>query len=101
MAQKTTAVNNDDIAYTSASTAENQKESVNVNDKAPVNPDSIIRIVLFRLSVFMIFEVRCVMVQNKKSIVNSLDSTLKKLIANAIFSRFPKAKSEKNLPSKR
>ena len=49
----------------------------------------------------MIFEVRCVMVQNKKSIVNALDSTLKKLIANAIFSRFPKAKREKNLPSKR
>ena len=49
----------------------------------------------------MIFEVRCVMVQNKKSIVNALDSTLKKLIANSIFSRFPKAKSEKNLPSKR
>ena len=39
IAQNTKAVKKEDIAYTSASTAENQKESVNVKDNAPVKPE--------------------------------------------------------------
>jgi len=38
MAQNTTAVNNDDMAYTSASTAENQKVSLKQYANAPTAP---------------------------------------------------------------
>ena len=47
----------------------------------------------------MILDVRCVIVQNRNRIVKALDTTLKKLIAKAIFSGFPKAKKEKNRPN--
>ena len=47
----------------------------------------------------MTLDVRCVMVQNRNRIVKALDTTLKKLIAKAIFSGFPKAKKEKNRPN--
>ncbi len=99
IAQNTKAVKNEDIAYTSASTAENQKESVKVKDNAPVKPDSKTNRVLLNVLVFMIFDVRWVIVQKRNNMVKALDKTLKKLIASAIFSRFPNAKNEKNLPS--
>ena len=99
IAQNTKAVKNDDIAYTSASTAENQNESVKVKESAPVKPESNTSKILLILSVLMIFDVRWVIVQKRNNIVKALDTTLRKLMANAIFSRFPNAKREKNLPN--
>ena len=95
IAQNTKAVKNDDIAYTSASTAENQNESVKVKESAPVKPESNTNKMLLILSVLMIFDVRWVIVQKRNNIVKALDTTLRKLMANAIFSRFPNAKREK------
>lgn len=46
MAQKTMAVNKEEVAYTSPSTAENQKESENMYAKAPTRPAAIIPMIL-------------------------------------------------------
>ena len=70
-----------------------------MKDNAPVSPESKINNILLILSVFIIFDVRCVIVQKRNNTVNALDRTLRKFIAKAIFSRSPKAKREKNLPN--
>ena len=44
IAQKTTAVKREDVAYTSPSTAENQKESENAYANAPTTPAPIMAI---------------------------------------------------------
>ena len=46
IAQNTAAVKNDDVAYTSPSTAENQNESEKVKASAPVAPAAIIAAIL-------------------------------------------------------
>lgn len=76
MAQKTIAVKNDEVAYTSPSTAENQNESLKVNANAPTIPAPIMAIVdaveasdpLFTIS----FLARWVIVQNKNRTVKAL-----------------------------
>src|SRR5512140_484271 len=78
IAQNTAAVNNEELEYTSPSTAENQNESENVNARAPVTPAEItainLPVVNCDSSFMMIFLARCVIVQNRKRIVNALAS---------------------------
>ena len=78
-AQTTMAVKKDDIAYTSASTAENQKLSEKVYTKAPINPDnkSIMLSGLVNESkvLFKIFRPMRTIVQCKNKIVRALDTT--------------------------
>ena len=78
-AQTTMAVKKEDIAYTSASTAENQKLSEKVYTKAPINPDnkSIMLSGLVKESkvLFKIFRPMRTIVQCKNKIVRALDTT--------------------------
>ena len=55
-----------------------------MKDNAPVKPDSKTNRVLLNVLVFMIFDVRWVIVQKRNKMVKALDKTLKKFIANAI-----------------
>ena len=78
-AQTTIAVKKDDMAYTSASTAENQKLSENVYTNEPINPDNN-KIVLSDLVkesnvLFKILRPMRTMVQCKNKIVSALDTT--------------------------
>jgi hypothetical protein len=75
MHQKTTAVNKDDMAYTSASTAENQNESDTAYAMAPIKPAPRIKILwLFEVcqDEEKIFLQNHVMVQNKNMMVSAL-----------------------------
>src|SRR5690606_12486955 len=98
MAQNTTAVQRDDIAYTSDSTAENQNVSENVYAKAPTAPAP--RICTSLPSVgsaprgTMVFRTKAVIVQNRKSIVRPLDTAEPKFIQNAIRISSPNARLE-------
>src|SRR5258706_9192457 len=83
--QTTKAVKKDDMAYTSASTAENQNESEKVYANEPTKPAPISSQVLSGVNSFsrvmpIILRPKRVMDQNKKRIVNALASTLIKLI---------------------
>ena len=78
-AQTTMAVKKEDIAYTSASTAENQKLSEKVYTKAPINPDNN-RIMLSDLVneskvLFKILRPMRTIVQCKNKMVKALDTT--------------------------
>ena len=78
-AQTTIAVKKEDIAYTSASTAENQKLSEKVYTKAPINPDNN-RMILSDLVneskvLFKILRPIRTMVQCKNKMVKALDTT--------------------------
>ena len=82
IAQNTMAVKNDDEAYTSPSTAENQNESENVYAKAPTIPlPNIVRIVHVLISFsplwFQIFLPKAVIVQKRNKMVNALISALR------------------------
>src|SRR6185312_6681312 len=82
IAQKTKAVKKDDMAYTSASSEENQKESENAKARLPTMPLPMITIVLprfGRLSGDTIFLAMIVIVQNRNSTVKLLDSADTKL----------------------
>src|SRR5688572_32478733 len=84
MAHTTNAVKKEDIAYTSASTAENQKESENVYAIAPTAPAPINNKVFFdNSSTFVIFKSlrpNKTIDQKRNRIVKALESTLVKLI---------------------
>ena len=76
MAQNTSAVNNEDNAYTSPSTAENQKLSLNVYANAPTAPAPM---TAHRSAVLaspegsaIIFFAKCVMLQKRNKMVNEL-----------------------------
>ena len=71
MSQNTTAVNNDDEAYTSPSTALNQNVSLNVYANAPTAPAPSRAIICAKLSGATSFFARAVIVQNRNRIVNA------------------------------
>ena len=83
MAQNTKAVKNEDIAYTSASTAENQMESEKVQTSPPTNPAPITAIICpaFNISsaLINIFLAKCVIDQKRNSTVNAAENTLSML----------------------
>ena len=86
MHQKVAAVKREDIAYTSPSTAENQNESEKVYASDPINPEdkiSIISSVLISWFLIIIFLLKAVIVQKRKSIVNEEHSAESVLIATA------------------
>ena len=73
-----------------------------MNDKDPIKPARITNTLLLLFnSGSIIFDAKYVIVQKRNSIVNALDTTLRKFIAIAMFSGTPNANIEKNLPSKR
>src|SRR5690554_383598 len=77
MAQKTAAVKRLDMAYTSPSTAENQKLSENVKAKPPTTPDPITAIMVpvsigSRGLILSNFIAKWVMVQKRNRMVNEL-----------------------------
>ena len=77
MSQKTRAVRKLEKAYTSASTAENQKVSLKVKARAPVKPLPSINTACEGESVLPVcksLRVRCVMVQNKNRIHPALSN---------------------------
>src|SRR5690606_28835619 len=77
IAQNTTAVQREDMAYTSVSTAENQNVSEKVYANAPTNPAPMIWnywAVVISGSLASIFFANAVMVQNKKVMVRALES---------------------------
>ena len=100
MAQKTAAVNKDDIAYTSPSTAENQNESEKVNARAPTNPAPQIAIEFDEERASPLFSIillpKWVMVQNRKRIVNAEQRALMAFTIIAALSGW--ANNVKNLP---
>src|SRR5699024_10818168 len=77
-AQNIIAVKKEESAYTSPSTAENQKESVKVKANAPTTPAPIIAIVFSEEIVSPVFTInllaKCVMVQKRNKIVIPLDT---------------------------
>src|ERR1044072_2849735 len=99
IAQKTAAVNKDDNAYTSPSSAENPAESVNAYESAPTAPATRIKMNVSFVNSSCTrstnFFARCVMLQNKNKAVNALANADMVLMQAATCSRFPK--SEKNL----
>ena len=103
MAQKTTAVQNDERANTMVSTAENQKVSVNVKVKAPTRPPPIIRmsLVVSGTSSFLSnnFFARAVMVQKRNMMVAPLARAEPILVKKGTLVLSPIEKSEKNFPS--
>ena len=102
MAQNTKAVKKEDIAYTSASTAENQIESENVHTSPPTNPAPITAMVcpMFKTSPALtnIFLAKCVIDQNRKSTVKAADNTLNMLTQKATCSTLSPAKRENIRP---
>src|SRR5438093_452680 len=102
IAQKTIAVKNEELAYTSPSTAENQNESLNVYAKAPTRPAPMTAInweevdSAFPITIFL---ARAVMVQKRNKIVNALISAERTFtIIGCIFTLSPPNKI-KILPS--
>ena len=75
-------------AYTSVSTALNQKLSENVNAKAPIDELSKIFVSFVKLFFLDIFLRNNVVDQKRKRITNALDTTDKKFTAIAIDSLF-------------
>jgi hypothetical protein len=84
-------------AYTSVSTALNQKLSENVNAKAPIDELSKIFVSFVKLFFLDIFLRNNVVDQKRKRITNALDTTDKKFTAIAIDSLF-EANIEKTAP---
>ena len=84
-------------AYTSVSTALNQKLSENVNAKAPIDELSKIFVSFVKLFFLDIFFRINVVDQKRKRITNALDTTDKKFTAIAIDSLFD-ANKEKTAP---
>ena len=76
MAQNTSAVNNEDNAYTSPSTAENQKLSLNVYANAPTAPAPMTAqrsaVLASPEGSAIIFFAKCVMLQKRNKMVNEL-----------------------------
>jgi hypothetical protein len=76
IAQKTTAVKSEELAYTSPSTAENQNVSENIYARDPTTADPKIKAISLNpgsvLLLISILRTRCVMVQKRKRIVNAL-----------------------------
>ena len=99
--QKTTAVNKEDIAYTSPSTAENQNESEKVYAKAPIRPPNNMEnfenkdMFLSFFSCCNIFLLSRVIIQNKNAIVNALHNADMKFIIHATLAVLPNVKFEK------
>ena len=74
-AHKITALKREERAYTSASTAENQNESVKANDKAPMAAAAILSSRgNFLAFAFSILEINQPMVQNKNRMVAALET---------------------------
>ena len=102
IAQNTAAVKRDDKAYTSPSVALNQNESENVYASAPTAPDPKIAHLSAEVGSFVNppekRRARCVILQNKKRIVNELLNADNELAAKAAHSGVantirPRAKS--------
>jgi hypothetical protein len=100
IAQKMSAVNRDDIAYTSPSTAENQNESVKVYDNEPIIPLPKIAIICPFDNILDFFKAiffdRSVIDQNINNIEAELERAETLFIHTATFSGA--AKNEKILP---
>src|SRR5690606_2548674 len=100
IAQNTTAVQSDDIAYTSASTAENQNVSVKAYASAPTAPEAIIINICnvlsaaFRSLPTNTLRASAVIVQNRKRMVKPLQTAEPTFIQNAIFVGSPSARFE-------
>ena len=89
------------MAYTSASTALNQKLSVKANERDPMNALPKIATWLFASNSFCLetmFESRMVSDQNIKRMVKALAKTDIRLMVRAILVA-PMAKMEKNAPN--
>src|ERR1700751_2328104 len=103
MAQKTIAVQSDEMANTIVSTAENQKVSVKVKVSAPTKPPPMIRISLVLSASSPLFSnnflASAVMVQNRNMMVAPLANAEPILVKNGTLALSPIANSEKNLPS--
>ena len=96
MAQNTMAVNKDDMLYTSASTALNQNESLQVYARAPTTPLPITAMILPMVSSSSPFRVAsfrpiCVMLQNRNRMVNELHKALNAFTAMGTLSGETKA----------
>src|SRR5690554_223634 len=79
ISQKTSAVSIEEKAYTSPSTAENQKVSENVYTSAPTTPLPMTAMICPLLSILLpllssSLRVRCVIVQKRKRMVKALIS---------------------------
>src|SRR5512133_2385446 len=99
MAQKTTAVKSEEVAYTSPSTAENQNVSEKAYARAPVSPAPSTAITLpvvkSASDFIMILRARCVTVQNRNMIVRALASPDMAFTIIATFETSPPAKFAK------
>jgi hypothetical protein len=93
-------VKSEESAYTSASTAENQKVSENAYARAPVNPAPIIIMISERIGIifYNYFGCEMVMLQNRKRMVNALASADIIFMLMATFEVLP-AKRVKKRPS--
>jgi len=87
IAQNTAAVKNDESAYTSPSTAENQNESVKVKAMAPTNPlpQMLICSALDNSSEGKSLRAKCTILQYSSIIDPALASADKELTINAAF----------------
>src|SRR5690606_6181620 len=100
IAQNTTAVQREDIAYTSDSTAENQNVSVKAYASAPTTPEAITTNSCGELNSAWsdvptnTLRAKAVIVQNRKRIVKPLQTTDPIFIQNAIRDVSPIAKLE-------
>ena len=85
MAQNTAAVNSEDKAYTSPSTAENQNESLKAYASAPTAeaPSTATWAPWVKVSLLKNLRAKCETDQNKKSTVKELASALSTLMARA------------------
>ena len=102
MSQNTRAVQNDEKAYTSPSTAENQNVSLHVYASAPQRPDPKMTSILTRgisvaSSLTMRRLTRCVTVQKSRSMVAAESNADMMLTISATLDMSPKAKLTKNL----
>ncbi len=94
-AHNTSATNKDDRAYTSASTAENQNESVKAKASAPTREASKIA----GVSRGAIFSINQTEIQNSSITVPALDRADTQLIIPAACSTCPKLNKAKTRPS--
>ena len=100
MHQKVIAVKKDDIAYTSPSTAENQKESVNVYVNAPTMAENSIKksFVLSEQFNFNLLQ-NPEIVQKRNKIVNELHKAESIFIDTATWLVAGSANNEKTRPN--